>query len=364
MSLTDMIIDRIRKEGVLSFHDYMDICLYEPGLGYYTSVREKIGASGDFFTSPHFSSLFGQMVARQMEEMWLLLDKKPFTIVEYGAGPGTLCRDILQALEKNEPLYRELRYCIIEKSAAMREKEREILPDKVSWFNRIGEIPDLEGCVLSNELIDNFPVHQVLMREQLMEIFVGYDQGFVEVLKPAGKELTEYFQKLGVTLSPGYRTEINLDALGWLGEVAAALKKGFVLTIDYGHPSSILYNEKRRKGNITCFHRHTMNEDPFLNIGEQDITSHINFSALAHWGEQFGLHCAGFTQQGHFLQALGFAAHLRKMEEEHPEAGFKEQENLLYTLLLDMGTKIKVLVQQKAIPRARLSGLQFAQPFV
>ncbi|MFI5194065.1 MAG: class I SAM-dependent methyltransferase [Chitinophagales bacterium] len=364
MTLTDIITERIREEGPLSFHDYMDMCLYHPGKGYYTSPKDQIGEMGDFYTSPHFSSLFGQMIAKQMEEMWRILDKKPFTVVEYGAGPGTLCRDILRALKENEPLYRDLRYCIIEKSASMREKEKKILSEKVSWYRQIEDIPDLSGCILSNELVDNFPVHRAVMKEELMEVFVDYNQGFTEILKPASEGLKNYFKELKVSLPRGYRTEVNLNAPDWLRDIAGHLKKGFVLTIDYGHPSSLLYNEKRRDGTLTCFHRHKMNDDPYQNIGEQDITTHINFSALAHWGSLYGLTCSGFTNQAHFLQGLGFAAHLRKMEEENPQSGLKQNEQLLNTLLLDMGTRLKVLVQQKGLPGTRLSGLQFAQPFV
>jgi SAM-dependent MidA family methyltransferase len=364
MTLADIIIEKIREAGPLSFHDYMDMCLYHPGKGYYTSSKDQIGEAGDFYTSPHFSSLFGQMIARQLEEMWSILNKEPFTVVEYGAGPGLLCRDILRALKENEALYRDLRYCIIEKSASMREKEKKILPEKVSWYRQIEDIPNLTGCILSNELVDNFPVHRVIMKEELMEVFVDYNQGFTEILKPAGEGLKNYFKELGVSLPGGYRTEVNLNAPDWLHDIAGHLKKGFVLTIDYGHPSSLLYNENRRDGTLTCFYRHKMNDDPYQNIGEQDITTHINFSALAHWGSLYGLSCSGFTSQAHFLQGLGFAAHLRKMEEENPQSGLKQNEQLLNTLLLDMGTRLKVLVQQKGVSGARLSGLHFAQPFV
>ncbi|MDP4128854.1 MAG: SAM-dependent methyltransferase [Bacteroidota bacterium] len=364
MSLKEIIIERIQRDGPLSFHDYMEMCLYHPNAGYYTSEKNRIGETGDFYTSPHFSSLFGQMIAKQLEEMWEIMNKKPFTIVEYGAGPGTLCRDILLSLKRNDLLYQDLRYCIIEKSASMREREKKILSEKVSWHERIEDIPDLTGCIISNELIDNFPVHQVVMDQELMEVFVDYGQGFLETFKPAREELKNYFSELQVVLPPGFRTEVNLNALDWIRDIAASLKKGFVITIDYGHPSSILYNEKRRGGTLMCFHRHKMNNNPYLNIGEQDITTHINFSALARWGGKYGLPCSGFTHQAHFLQGLGFAAQLKKTEEENPGSDLKEKENVLYTLLLDMGTKLKVLVQQKEMNGARLSGLQFAQPFV
>jgi SAM-dependent MidA family methyltransferase len=364
MSLTEMIREKIRTEGPVSFYEFMELCLYEPAFGYYTSAKEKIGESGDFYTSPYFSSLFGEMIAKQIVEMWEHLGREPFTIVEYGAGPGDLCRDILLSLKKNELLYQNLRYCIIEKSASMRAMENQRLSEKVSWYQKIEDIPDLIGCVLSNELIDNFAVHQVVMQHELMEVFVDYQNGFTEVLHPAEQRLKNYFEELGVQLPDGFRTEVNLEAITWIRDIAMAIKKGFVLTIDYGLPSSILYNEKRKKGTLRCYYQHAQNDNPYQHLGEQDITTHVNFSALAHWGSHYGLSCAGFTHQAHFLQALGLAAHLKIREKENTVADQREKEKLIYTFLLEMGTRLKVLIQQKGEKQGRLSGLQFAQNYV
>ncbi len=364
MSLTEMIIERISRDGPLSFYDFMELCLYHPESGYYSSGKHRIGEKGDYYTSPHFSALFGQLMAKQIEEMWELMNKEPFTIVEYGAGPGTLCRDILLALKRNKPLYQGLRYCIIEKSASMREEEKKVLPEKVSWYQRIEDIPDISGCILSNELIDNFAVHRVMMEEDLMEVFVDYQDRFVELLRPAAAELKTYLSQLRVALPKGFHTEINLDAIGWIRDLAACLKRGFLLTIDYGYPSSQMYSEQRRAGTLMCYYRHTVNENPYGHIGEQDITAHVNFSALSHWGSIYGLQCAGFTNQAHFLQALGLAADLKKKETEISPSDHRETEKLIYTFLIDMGTKLKVLIQQKGMDGVRLSGLQFARPFV
>ncbi len=364
MTLSDIIIEKIRKEGPLSFPDFMEMCLYYPESGYYTSAKDKIGETGDYYTSPHFSSLFGQMIAKQIEEMWKMMDRKPFTIVEYGAGPGTLCRDILLSLKKNDLLYQELRYCIIEKSASMREREKSILPEKVSWYQRIEDIRNITGCILSNELIDNFPVHQVVMNGELLEVFVDYNNGFIELLKPATDEVKDYLHQLQVVLPDGFRTEVNLEAIIWIRDIANALKKGFILTIDYGFPSSMLYSGRRRAGTMMCYYRHTLNDNPYQNIGEQDITTHVNFSALSHWGSMYGLQCIGFTHQAHFLQGLGLAAHLKKMESENTTADQQEKEKLIYTFLLDMGTRLNVLIQQKGMNGIQLSGLQFARRLV
>jgi SAM-dependent MidA family methyltransferase len=342
----------------------MEMCLYYPALGYYSSANERIGSSGDFFTSPGITPLFGELIATQIEEMWEIMERKPFTILEYGAGPGELCRDILQALKKNIPLYRELRYCIIEKSAGMREKEREILHEKVSWHQQIDDIPDLTGCVLSNELIDNFPVHLVVRADDgLKEVFVDYQDGFTEILMPAAGELKSYFAQLGVSLPEGYRTEINLDALQWIREIAHSLIRGFVVTIDYGSAGAGLYSEKRRNGTLMCYHRHTMNDNPYQHIGQQDITSHVNFSALVRWGGLYGLKCAGLTHQAHFLQALGLTGRLQKMETKEPGARISGKARIIHRFLMGLGTRLKVLIQQKGVVASHLSGLQFSQPY-
>lgn len=355
MSLAEIIIQKIQANGPVSFRDFMEMALYYPGSGYYTSDGDKIGEKGDYYTSPCYTPLFGQMIARQLEEMWNELDEQDFTIVEYGAGTGILCRDILDELKNNTRLYDKLNYCIIEKSGAMREKEKKIVGNKVSWYDNILAIPPFTGCILSNELVDNFPVHQVVMTDELMEIFVGYENGFVEILQPASPALKDYLAQLNVALPKGFRTEINLEAIQWISEMAATIKKGFVLTIDYGYPSSGLYRESRNLGTLVCYHKHQVNYCPYDNIGHQDITTHVNFSALHHWGLKNGLEYSGFTNQAYFLLGLGFASQARTGK----VAG--EAMQVLHTFLLDMGSKLKVLIQQKGISQPKLSGLQFCQ---
>ena len=297
MPLPEIIIETIRQQGPLSFRDFMEMALYYPGEGYYTSPADRIGQSGDFYTSPCLTQLFGEMIAGQLEEMWCILDRRPFTIVEYGAGTGLLCQDILNRLKSNPGLYEHLQYIIIEKSASMLEKEKQLLlPNHptVRWESSPEVLPPVNGCILSNELVDNFAVHQVVMEEELMEVFVTYDGRFTEVLRPAPQQLKDYLQQLGIVLPEGSRMEINLEATSWIGEVAAALQKGFVVTIDYGNSSSALYTNNT--STLACFHKHTISTCPYDRIGEQDITSHVNFSALDHWGRQRrSPNAAGFT---------------------------------------------------------------------
>jgi SAM-dependent MidA family methyltransferase len=353
MSLEQIIIQTIQRNGPISFRDFMEMALYYPDLGYYTSEGSKIGAQGDFYTSCTYTSLFGKLVARQLEEMYEKIDAPFFTIVEYGAGTGMLCRDILDHFKNNAELYSKLHYCIIEKSERMRQKEKNIATEKVRWYDDIKEIGPFEGCVISNELVDNFSVHQVLMCDELMEVFVGYDNGFIEILKPACQPLRDYLNQLEVELPKGFRTEINLDAIRWTEVVAATLRRGFVLTIDYGFPSAQLYDQRRSEGTLVCYHKHTRNYCPYINIGSQDITTHVNFSALNQWGIKNGLQLNGFTNQAYFLFGLGLGNQLATTASEGGSAVH------LRDFVLDMGTKLKVLIQQKGVGTAPLMGLRF-----
>jgi SAM-dependent MidA family methyltransferase len=360
MCLTSIIKDRIEKDGPISFHDFMEMALYHPTEGYYTSTAERIGLQGDFYTSAYVTSLFGKLIARQLEEMWQILGNEEFTIIEFGAGSGLLCNDILQQIKENAEFYHAVKYCIIEKSDAMRKKQEALLAGKVRWFNTVDEIGRVRGCIISNEVVDNFAVHQVLMLDQLYEVFVGYKNGFVEVLLPASKALTGYLDELKVSLPNGFRTEINLEAVNWITEIARVLDKGFVLTIDYGFPSVELYSDRRRFGTIVCYHKHKVNFSPYENIGHQDITTHINFSALQHWGTKAGLEFTGFTNQAYFLMGLGLTSQLARMERGVENEG-PDRSLRLQTFLSDMGRKMKVLVQQKNVGRVPLSGLQFSE---
>ncbi|WP_207909171.1 class I SAM-dependent methyltransferase [Pedobacter sp. ok626] len=359
--LSEHIIRQIQDQGPISFHDYMETCLYHPEMGYYTTNPDIIGKEGHFYTSSTLSPVFGVMIAKQLEEMWMHMGNPAFTIVEYGAGTGDLCKSILNHLKNNERMYKELRYCIIEKSPIMCNQEAKQLTEKVEWYNSIKEIKDLNGCVLSNELVDNFAIHRVVMQQELMEVFVDHQNGFTEMLQPANQDLVNYLTELNVSLPKSYSTEINLEALDWLAEIASALNKGYVLTIDYGFQNSELYNDSKSQGTLLCYYHHAINDSPYEHIGEQDMTCHINFSALAHWGAKDGLASCGLTNQGYFLMSFGFREHLIKsLAQEKDILGAAAQVAAIsHTLLLEMGSKYKVLIQQKGLRSAQLSGLAY-----
>ncbi len=348
MSLSDIIIKKIQQQGPISFRDFMEMALYYPGLGYYTSERDKIGRKGDYYTSSNLSSAFGEMLGRQLVEMWHIIGEKKLTVVEMGAGTGLLSMDLIEYLKRNPEIFHKLDYRIVEKSPALRNKQQERLGENVRWCNSLHELSGMTGCVFSNELVDAFPVHQVVMGEELMEVFVDYKDGLVEILKPASDELNDYFTELGVVLPYGFRTEANLDAVKWIHELGLILEKGFVITIDYGYPSSELYQDYRNRGTLMCYYRHTSSEDPYEHTGEQDITSHVNFSAISHWGKKNGLELCGFTDQAHFMMGLGIDEYLKRMQEKDPVNYWKKMLPIK-TLLIEMGETFMILIQKKGV---------------
>jgi SAM-dependent MidA family methyltransferase len=360
MMLSDIIIEKIKNDGPISFRDFMEMALYHPQFGYYTSEKEKIGNKGDFFTSPSFSPVFGVMIAKQLLEMRKNTGEDEFTIVEYGAGPGFLCNSILSfILQESIDLYNKINYYIIEKSPSMIREAQARVPEKVKFFESIKKLPAFKGCVLSNELVDNFSVHRVIMKNGLKEIFVDYKDKFIEVLKPASKDLTAYLEELHISLPENFQTEINLEAAHWMKDIASNLQKGYVITIDYGYPAGELLYEQKKKGTVSCYNKHKINYQPYDNIGEQDITAHVNFSALCLWGYKNGLEYCGFTNQSYFLQSLGFYEYIKKTGEPGQDyLNYKREKVLSNTLLSDMGHTIKVLIQQKKMEKLELSGLK------
>lgn len=359
MTLSDLIIQKIKREGPISFRDFMEMALYYPEFGYYTSDKEKIEKTGDFYTSSNLTSAFGEMLGKQIEEMWHMIGEKKFNVVEIGAGTGLLSKDVLTYLKKNQGLFQSLNYCIVEKSPSLQNKQKKLLGDEnVHWYRSKNEIEGMKGCIFSNELPDAFPVHVVEMKNQLMEVLVGFEKSFIEILKPAPAQLTDYLKELDVTLHYGYRTEINIDAIQWIQEIGSILKKGFVITVDYGYLSDELYQEYRNRGTLMCYHNHTVNESPFENIGKQDITSHVNFSALDHWGRKNGLELCGFTDQAHFLMGLGIDEYLKDLQGKNPVDYYKKMLPIK-SLIMDMGKTFKVMIQKKGIGQAELSGLKF-----
>jgi SAM-dependent MidA family methyltransferase len=363
--LEHIIRSRIEAVGGIPFAEFMGLCLYHPEYGYYMVPRERIGKRGDFYTSSSVHSLFGRLIARQLRQMWDLLGRGPFTIVEQGAGEGHLCLDILDALaEEALEFYRSLRYLLVEVSADNRARQEALLAahrSLIEW-RVLADVGEVEGCFLSNELVDAFPVHLVEQREgALREIFVVEREGRLaeEARPPSTGELEAYFQRLGLSLAEGNRAEVNLEALTWMREVATRLRRGFVLTIDYGYPAEELYAPFRSSGTLMCYHRHRAAEDPYQQLGCQDITAHVDFTTLQIVGEREGLLPLFFGEQYRFLMGLGFVEALMELQaKERDENRARALRLVLKNLILPeggMGETFKVLVQGKAVGRPELA---------
>ncbi len=346
-ALEELLVSKIASEGPITFKEFMELALYHPEWGYYSSSASRIGKEGDFFTSASVGDLFGRMLARQIAEMVDVLGGSP-TVVEMGAGQGYLARDVLLEFERLE---RSCTYCIVERSPAMRTKQQEILKDltHVEWVDDLGDVAPFCGVLFSNELVDSFPVHLVEMCEDgLKEVYISFEDGeFAETLRePSTGEIEKYFRELGVTLSVGFRTEVNLEAVRWIELVGDSLGKGFVITVDYGYPSHELYQPYRSRGTLMAYKGHRTSEDVLAQPGEQDITSHVNFSALKHWGEKVGLKTLGFTDQSHFLLSLGLLDLLNEGDGLEMSQVLKAK-----TLIMPggMGDTFKVLIQGKGV---------------
>jgi SAM-dependent MidA family methyltransferase len=219
----------------------------------------------------------------------------------------------------------------------------------------------VSGLFFSNELPDAFPVHRVQVTEgKIEEVYVDYTgAGFVECRRPVTfPPLLRHLERLNLSLTDGYRTEINLNALQWMEEVARAINRGVAITIDYGHTSQDLYGPERAKGTFLCYHGHMASDDPYVRVGQQDMTAHVDFSSLATVGEEQGLHLTGFTNQMSFLMGLGVEEMIAELEPESPR--FRAAIHLLKPD--GMGSTFKVLVQHKGIKRPELDGLKF-KPF-
>ena len=358
--LVNVLVERIMAEGPLTFSKFMDACLYHPEYGYYMTTRQRIGRDGDFFTSSSVHALFGQLIARQLHQMWEILGcPANFVIAEQGAGAGHLCLDILNALEADFPdFYSQLAYCIVEISAENRARQTQLLSRHqiaVNWC-RQGDLAGMIGCYLSNELIDALPVHLVEKRGgKFLEVYIAAENGtFQEVfLNPSTEALASHLEWVGVELAEGNRAEINLAASTWMREVAGLLQRGFVLTIDYGYLASELYAPWRTTGTLMCYYQHTSNENPYIRIGEQDITAHVDFSALIKAGEESGLQQLFYGDQCKFLLGLGFVDALLQAQarENEPHRAQALRLTLKNLILPDggMGEIFKVLIQGKGV---------------
>ncbi|WP_413162496.1 class I SAM-dependent methyltransferase [Capilliphycus salinus ALCB114379] len=383
--LREFIAEQIKRsrEGRISFADYMNWVLYHPQQGYYATPGPRIGAGGDFFTAPHLGADFGELLAEQFVEMWEILQyPSRFTLVEMGAGQGILAADILQYIRRQYPrCFEAIDYIIIEKSPALKAEQQQKLNDtigstiSVRWCDW-DDLADasVTGCFFSNELVDALPVHLVTVRErQLRELYVSLNNvslnnhtggdhsinaNFSEIEgNLSTPQLQTYFETVKIDLlsdiyPEGYRTEINLDALDWITTVADKLQKGFVLTIDYGYTAERYYSPTRSGGTLQCYYQHRHHNNPYINIGKQDITAHVDFTALEKQGELSGLKVIGFTQQALFLMSLGLGDRIAAVSQTSGKnlSEILRIREALHSLIDPMGLgKFGVLIQSKGL---------------
>jgi SAM-dependent MidA family methyltransferase len=320
MSFTDYLRRKIHEKGPIPFSEYMEEVLRH----YYSSERNRIGRQGDFYTSADLDPIFGQLLAKQFEQ-WAA-DFDSFTLIELGAGKGLLARDILQQ--------RRFPYMILERSPAMRRRQQELLRHfDVNW---IDELPtNLTGCIFSNEFFDALPVRRLVRRDSgLKEVYVTEE--FEEMEVPIEKAID-------VPIVDGQIVEISAEAKRWIRRIAGALDHGYHLAIDYGYLRREFFAQPR--GTLMCYWQHQAFENPYIRVGEQDITAHVNFSELM---EEQTLQTVLFATQREFLISLGI---LSEMEQLATAGNAVSLQRLLKikNLILpgSMGDRFKVLVQTK-----------------
>lgn len=366
--LAEILASQIRERGRIMFAEYMESCLYHPQFGYYAKANQI--ARRDYITSVDVSPVFGRLLARQFHEMWTMLGRPDrFWLVEAGAGTGALAKQILDfAQESLEEFYASLQYIGLERSAARRASQAAILQTHIASdrFSSLADMPEQIpcGCIFSNELFDAFPVHRVMREKgELREVYVtlGGDGLCDEIGPLSTPALAEYFSEIGIELHEDQLAEVCLEAGNWIESAAKRLQSGFVLTIDYGHEVRELYDERHMRGTLLAYGRHRASEDFYRAPGDQDLTAHVNFTALDVWGRRGGLTRTGFTSQTNFLLALARYANFADLE--NPGASEQEQtaENLRFKTLVHpegMGETFKVLAQHKGIEAPRLAGFE------
>jgi SAM-dependent MidA family methyltransferase len=343
--------------GALPFDQYMRIALYEPGLGYYVGGRERLGRGGDFVTAPELTPFFGYTVAGQVVD--LLARAGGGDVVEAGAGSGALAIQVLAELERLGSL--PARYRILEVSPDLRERQRRTIEralphllERVEWLDDFPGAP-WDGVLVANELLDSLPVHRVRVTDTgVAELYVAPgEDGFQWQEGPLSDPVIG--ERLGDpgALPAGMETEVGLEAAAWAARAGEQLRRGGVLFLDYGHPAAELYSPERYGGTLMCHYRHRAHSDPFFLPGVQDLTAHVDFSAVATAARAAGLEVAGFAAQAQFLVNLGLTY---RVEEYLAGGGVSEEEQIQLatalkqlTLPQGMGESFKALLLTKDV---------------
>jgi SAM-dependent MidA family methyltransferase len=362
LTLRDRIIALIRERGPITVAEFMELALYDPEHGYYTTAMRRSGKTGDFYTSVDVSPLFGELIAEQLVEMWGLLRRTgsdTFDLVEAAAGNGRLSSDILAAAAAHHPeFYRCVRLTLVERSPAARRAQRDTLGGHASRL--AASSPDLpqiiRGAVIANELLDALPVHVIEMTAAgPREVVIGERDGTLvetdaEVSDPA-------LLRRVPALEPGQRVEVSPTIDRWIGEVATSLACGFLLLFDYGYEPSPQYFRMHPEGTLMSYRAHRASGDAWLHDpGQRDISAHVNLAALRRAAEAVGLCALGAVDQTYFLLALGLADRLETGDDERAI----RQRLAARTLMMPggLGDTMKAVVFAKGMGTPALRGLQ------
>jgi SAM-dependent MidA family methyltransferase len=317
-----LIIERMQQEGPISFAEYMRMALYEPNHGYYVTGDDKMGWEGDYYTSTDLSALFAHCMARQLKQMWEQLGSPVhFCVLEQGAGRGNLATEVKNWASQEDSVF----------AAALDYRKSDIKVGQDALHTQIADFAP--AVILSNELVDAFPVHIVEKKGEILhELYVTIEHGhFAETFdESADTALVEYLEHFKIpwrTFPDGWRAEINLEAYTWMQQACQLLlgsspkrkKRGFLLAIDYGDSAKQLYTPDRYHGTLASYYQHQFTDRPLARPGAQDITAHVNFTALIEAGRQQGLHLQTFTTQRKWLMDTGIYEELERIHKQHFE---------------------------------------------
>lgn len=376
--LARIIGSLIKDKGPITFAGFMELALYHPEFGYYTSGKEVWGGGGDYITNADAGPVFTKLVAKQIEEMWRALSKpQDFTLIEAGGGRGIILKGILSSLKESFPaLFDAVKVVMVERSTrldggchGLDGLDGARLDGKtVDCYNDISSVGNVNsGVIFTNELLDALPFHRVVGGPSgIKEVFVDIDSdngGFKDAAgEPSTERLGEYFAVLDMDLAEGQEAEVSLKSIEWIKEAGALIDKGFVISIDYGLPARDLFSPHRQGGTLLCHYRHTINDDPYRSVGFQDITAHVDFTSVVKAGLECGLLLTGFTNQPHFLMGLGIAEELEEVTDDSAQSLEAITHNQSIKELImpgSAGENFKVLVQHKGVEAPALSGFSF-----
>jgi len=354
------------NDGEISFSAFMQLALYAPAMGYYSAGQHRFGAEGDFVTAPELGDVFGQCLAHQVAEVFQKINE-PCELLEFGAGSGRLAVSLVSELEKLSAL--PDRYFILETSPDLQQRQRQLITEKLPqyrerfvWLDKLPE-QKFSGVVIANEVLDAMPVEMFAIDDggcAQQYTVQSNDAGFNWNARPASTELAEKIAELDLTT--GYCSELNPAINDWVKMIEHSLSKGVVLLIDYGFPRHEYYHPQRNSGTLMCHYRHHSHGNPLTLVGIQDITAHVDFTAVAEAASDAGLEVTGYTTQANFLLACGLLDMAMTDDIENERISKKQlamnHEIQLLTSPAEMGELFKVIALGKGVDD-ELSGFAF-----